>query len=1813
MSLKAVMSSKKWYVLAVLFLVVNACGCFLIHLDLKKQRAVKARVVTPAHGLIQGRECLVLRFSADMVPEDRINMPLETKPLTFHPAVPGSFWWSAPNTLCFEPAHAWPPCNEFVATFSDDRELVSADGRTVDHSQWFALRTEPLIVRSISQLPRVDAASVPEIALVFSQPVSMEELYKYATVTNIVSHRNVKYELTACDSEGSTRHKLVLQDPSTNGIKVILSKGMKSISGPLGLPGEFVWQMESVSTPPGFHLVSMSSQKACEFGPYWIDVCFDQPVSVEKADSHIRVEPPIPFTLDIIESWRSDPGVRLVGDFKPGARYVVSVSSNLASRAGVRLGRKQSRTVYMESALPGIRITSDGTYLSPNGNMLLGFDTINVARCRVRAFKLYANNVVQALQRGNRYAGTDLFGYRAHDSDLNGEVSFKDYSFSCVTNTMASRTLKLREVLGERRGAFSISFEDESRREHARHAVVVSDMGLVARRCDTNMLVWVNSLRTLDPVDGVRISVISHKNQELSSGITDANGLATVAVPLDASKGDSFVVVAEKGEDMTWLPLGASSIVGTEGSVGVRSYLAKGYEAYVYTDRGIYRPGETCHVMATVRGTDVTTPGSFPVTLEIRRPDGRLERTLKTILSANGTAEFTIDWPISSPTGGYSLEVKLPGASETLGSTVVSVEDFVPPQIKVNVKPCDAGTNGLSNVTFEVSSQYLYGTSAAGLSAAGVLQFLPQPVSFSRFKEYQFGDHRKEWHGVTLQVGKAVLDAEGKAVFSGQVSPAWRPPAVLKVVMIGTVNEFSGRAITAYASKTMDVYPFYIGIARQSQQTATGNRHTFKLAAVNPDGSVRSNAVIQCRVDSLRWTTVLKKNGGGSYGYCSEQAVTAVQTNSLRLAGGSAELCFTQAGWGEYRITAWDEESGTSTSMDFFGSDGGQGEHAGSMNNPSKVELVFDKERYVAGEEASLLIKSPFAGKALLTIESTNFISSRIIVMTNNTARLAIPVESRHAPNVYCSVVVLRPAVVEKMWSPHRAAGMAALVVDRPECRLDLKLDVPDSIRPCTKLKVGLDVRGKGGGAVNGNVTIAAVDEGICMLTGFQTPDPFTAFHGPRRAMGSLNDLYSMLVPEIEEQLDRMASEPGGGPLAGLGSRLNPVNARRFRPVALWRSVAVTGGLAQVELDVPEFTGLLRLMAVAIDNARFGAVAKAVTVKRPMVVESSLPRFLAPGDRFKMPLKISNESRSNGEAIVSLVLAGPLVADGGGTGLARKLSLAAGASTNISFVLAAAAKPGVATCEVSVAMGDDRYLDSTELAVRPASARVTKAGIGVVRPGSSAEITFEDKWLEGTEETELWVSSLPAVHLTGGLKYLLNYPYGCIEQTTSKSFPLLYLSDLAEELYPGWLTSEDVARYVDAGIRRILDMQRHDGSFGYWPGGSETIWGSIYATHFLAEARKGGYDVPEQYFNRALHFIEEWIAHDAKDGDEYNRTYGAMVLSLAGRPQSGILNRLCEKLGGTNDVGLRVHVAAALMAAGHRKDARAFLGEAGGMTSSWTDRDIGGEFRAPARDDAILLSVMLDLDPQDVSIPGLVLRLNKNQSNGRWLTTQENAMALMALGKYCRVLANRRVPVTGEVRLGDSAIEKFEEKVSHCVKIRPAGKPVRIANAGKGPMYYSWRSGGVPLNDQAESSAGIDVKRTLLELDGHEPNLQALEQGKLYFMRVNLDNMGSDLDNVVVEDLLPAGLEIENPALATSELTGLRGSAGTMNLAFRDTRDDRMVAFTGEFCVRGEYFYAVRAVTPGTFAWPAISAECMYDPAVRCLRGARKVIVKEVK
>ena len=1663
-------------------------------------------------------------------------------------------------------------------------------------------------VEKILRLRRVEQIDMsPErevmLLLVFSDTPDRNQLTRFFSMT-AYGQGEVKYRLTG--AMGTNTVMVETEPVLADRLFYELAAGLPSVSGAspadrrekgfLEMEMNMVLRGISAQTPP--------------FDPPSLRVEFTAFPDANGVKEFVAVEPDVSAAVECRDDWEGR-GLVLRGDFKPGGIYELTLKEGLPAANGSSLPKTVKRTVQFPLPSPAVRFDAPGRYLSPRGTLAVPVAAANLAEYVAGLRPVFANNLVQLALRESdayRYYGgltEDLTGARR--TATNALPESKD-------GAPVRGAVDLRALAGgEPRGAYWLELEGPDAAGDNR-LLVVTDLGVASRVFPGGAVVWVNSLRTATAATGAVVTVFARNNQVLARGKTDGRGLARLEWPPADEAAEPFLVTAELAGDLSYVDLSRTRVEQGEG-LGGEDYLEAGrVEAAVFTERGVYRPGESVFVQALARDGRMQAPEPFPALLRVRRPDGRVFRDIPVELDEYGSTRAEVTLPDYLPTGRYALELAMPGTFTVLGATSVALEDFVPPQIRVDVEPPPERGGAGDVLVFGVRSAHLFGRAASGLKVSGAATFKAAPFAPSNWPGWNFGDDEKTFAPVYRPLGTQTLDADGTAQFEAESLAAWRPPAALQMVQQATVTEASGRAVTAYGSSWLDPYPFYVGLKPAWEGSVrAGETQRVAVAEVAPDGSPAApGKALVMTLSRVTWNSVLRRNTRGRYEWKSERQVVDIRQDTLEAGGEPRDWSFAVDGAGDYMLVARDPASGAATRLSFRAGSADDEWLAWSREKPGRAELKWDKERYRPGEVARLQVRAPFAGPALLTVETDRVREARVVTLKKNTAEFEIPVTADLAPNAYCTLTLIRPAQAEAVWSAHRALGALALPVDRPGRALAVAIEAPATARPHARLSGTVTVRDEDGKPAKGLVTVLAVDEAICMLTAFATPDPAKIFTAQRALGVAAYDLYGELMPVVADQVEGTPA-PGGDGEDGLRRRLNPIKANRFKPVALWQAALPldTNGQAEIQMDLPEFSGELRLMAVAYNATQTGSTATPVKVKRDLVVQPALPRFLAIGDRCAATISLFNESAAPMKAAVRATCGGPLRAE-----VAEQIvEIPAGGSARATVPLAAGPGPGKALCTIEAEAGPESFRETIELAVRPAAGSRVAVASRVLAAGESATLAPPADWLPESLAVSGALSTLPSLELGRALDYVVHYPYGCLEQTVSGAFPLLVAGEWIERMIPSGKAAGDAVAGVPPAIFRVLSMQQEDGGFSLWPFARGTdVEASMYAVHFLVEAKAAGFEVPADRLDEALAWVrgrlDRAMASDATENDwileMQARAYLCQILARAGRPDAGWNARLREQSARLN-FAARAQTAAALLLAGEPRQALPLM-ESLALPVSRA-RVPGRLFDSDVRDAALLLSAWLDVDPENAAVARLAQYLRDRRQDGHWGNTQDDALALLAFGKLARQLPAEEQPFAGALTLPDGAEREFAGTNDVKWALEPgAGGALTASNAGPGKCYLWTRFEGVSSAPEESSAQGLSIRREFLDRAGEPIDPAALPQGELIVVRLVVDTKERLLDRLAIEDLLPAGWEIENPNLATSQQFGWLREKEEGD-RHRDARDDRMLIFTGPIQGEARFHYAVRATTPGDYALPPVTVSGMYEPEIRGVGAGGRVRV----
>ncbi|MBC8033219.1 MAG: hypothetical protein H7Y03_03680 [Chitinophagaceae bacterium] len=840
-------------------------------------------------------------------------------------------------------------------------------------------------------------------------------------------------------------------------------------------------------------------------------------------------------------------------------------------------------------------------------------------------------------------------------------------------------------------------------------------------------------------------------------------------------------------------------------------------------------------------------------------------------------------------------------------------------------------------------------------------------------------------------------------------------------------------------------------------------------------------------------------------------------------------------------------------------------------------------------------------------METDKLVSWKYVNVSKRSASVDLKITAEHIPNEYITSTLIKPHDVSDI--PLTVAhGFQNVKVEEKDRKLDVQITAQKAVRSRTRQKVS--VKAESGSYI----TLAAVDNGVLQVSGFSTPDPYHFFYASRALEVNAYDLYPLLFPELRATL----SSTGGDGELSMDKRVNPMQNKRIKIVSYWSGIAKANGSGEAafEFDIPQFSGEVRLMAVAYKNERFGSAEASIKVADPVVLSTALPRFLSPKDTVTVPVTITNTTGKAASGTATIKVEGPLQVVGSTT---QTISLAANSESRARFQVVAS--PTISTGKVSIevnALGE-KFTENTEITVRPASTLQKMTGSGSVAGGSSQRITIRtNDFLPGSSNYKLVVSRSPALELATQLSYLVQYPYGCTEQTISAAFPQLYYGDLSDLFHGSKSGKASAVSNIQEAIRKIKMRQLYSGALTLWDNeGTEHWWSTIYGAHFLLEAQKAGYDVDKSLTDPMLAYINNKLRNRETISYYYNRDqqrkiapkevpYGLFVLALANRPNISVMNYYKANPALLSLDG-RYMLAAAYALAGDKQKFRELL--PGSFSGEESVAQTGGSFYSDIRDEALALNVLYDVDAANAQIPLMAKHIAAKLKQRSWYSTQESAFSFLGLGKLAR--AASRSTVTGEVKVNGKTISSIGATAARFTPAQLGSVNVDLVTKGEGRLYYWWESEGISVSGSyKEEDNYMKVRKKFYDRYGRIISGTTFRQNDLVVVQITVEKSYSgDIDNVVVTDLLPAGFEIENPR--TKEIPGMDWIKDGSSPTQLDVRDDRINLFVNLYSAKQVYYYSVRAVSPGTYQMGPVSADAMYNGEYHSYNGGGSIRVVE--
>jgi uncharacterized protein YfaS (alpha-2-macroglobulin family) len=1551
----------------------------------------------------------------------------------------------------------------------------------------------------------------------------------------------------------------------------------------------------------------------------------------------------------------------------------LSVSDKIKDQKGKFLARTYSKTLRFKAIKPAIRLLGRGVIIPNTDKILFPFEATQLDYVDIEVFKIFESNVLQYLQYNKLDGQSGLAqvgriihqekldlaqlsaekeneGWSRYAIDLQNiiqvepgaiyqiRIGFQQDYTSYVCEQSIEGKVEIykdgnRSIMRYQRNYDGYAYEHNddpcypayyNASRFVSRNVLASNIGIIAKRdADHTTTVHLTDLKTGKKIKDARVEIYDFQHQKLGEGRA-SNGSIKIA----CERTPKTIIVKHQG---TYGYLSISDQYAnsmTEFDISGKTK-KKEVDGYIYGERGVWRPGDTIFLSFILEDKSKLYPTNHPVSIYVKDAKGT-QRYTKTTSEHNGRIYvFPIPTNTNDVTGNWKAIVEV--GNHKFYKTL-KVETIKPNRLKIIVDKKDDAVVSLykqESRKINVQSNWLHGAPASQLKAKVDLQYVDSRTYFSKFSDFRFTDPSRRLNTSINNIYDKKLNEDGAAIITipepDKNSIAGKIKANFKV----KVFELGGAFSEDNFSLDVEPFPYYVGVKVPKNRWYSSNINlksleNFDMIIVDKEGKPAANKKLSIgiyRVSNDWWYSRSRRN---IYKYASDTHTNSIITKEVitdKNGRATIEESFDKPG--SMLIRVCDTENGHCSGEFFYVNRYYDDDRSTSMSDEqltqiSRLFLKTDKEKYDSKEQVKLTVPSNKEATILLSLEQQGKVIREMWVKGKEKETIInIDLDKSMAPTLYAHVSLIQKHDQVSNDLPMRMYGVVPINVVDPQTKIQPVVEMKDKLEP--KEKYTVTVSEKNNRPMS--YTLAVVDEGLLDLTRYKTPDPWNHFYSKQSLLVKTWDNYNFVLNGYGKNLENIISVGGDGEA---GSDSGPKKANRFKPVVsfLGPFTIGVGEKQKHDLTLPNYLGSVKVMVVARDENSYGNIDKQVPVKKPVMILPSFPRVLAPGEIVELPVTVFAMEKNIKEVAVDLETSDMLTIVGEKT---QQVSFDKIGDKLTSFRIQVPDKLGIARLQLSASSGVHSVTQEIEIDIRNPNPFITEVKEQVLEPGQEWKADYALIGVEGTNEVLLEVSSLPSMNLDKRLKYLIKYPYGCLEQTTSSVFPQLYLNDITD--YDSKKQSY-IDNNIKQGIERLSRFQRTNGGLSYWPGGRYgNDWAETYAGHFLIEAKNKGYYVSSNIMKDYMRYTKERARsfslskEKKKFEDRYGKyykwkhyeqnillsqAYRLYILALNGSPELAPMNILREekKLGKYASYLL----ATAYAISGKQHIAKELL-QYGSTTAaeSYSYRySYGSEMRNRS-----LMAMCLSAIGKKSEAAQEIKEIAKDLGKGKWYSTQSTAFALLAVGKFLGDTERDDIKFKLDIPGGtaqdiQSTNSLFSYKLSDTEMKQ---KKASFKNTSKDVLFVTVISSGQPAKSDVEAySKHIDLQVYYTDLDRNTIDPTRLEQGTDFFCNVRIKHLGTrkyNIENLALSQIFPSGWEIQNSRLSSFNTVGKRD-----RYDYKDVRDDRVYTFFDLSNGETKLFSTMlNASYPGEYILPDFSCEAMYDNEIQTLKKGKKVKV----
>ncbi|MCB4797498.1 hypothetical protein LG649_01490 [Tamlana sp. PT2-4] len=1518
----------------------------------------------------------------------------------------------------------------------------------------------------------------------------------------------------------------------------------------------------------------------------------------------------------------------------------LKIHSGITNAYGFKLKNTVTKEITFEEIKPDVKLLQNGTILPTSENLKFNFEAVNLKAVDITIIKIFEDNVLQFLQNNNLKGSsellrvarpiakktinlskykTDLSNWRSYAVDLKEiinpdpgaiyrvEVSFKkQYSnYKCATEDTSEI---IEEVINYDQEAEETSnwdndyyYEDydydwrESdnpcnnsyyRNKKISSNILASNIGVIVKQgTKNNYFVAVSDIITTNPIADAEVKFYNYQQQLIGKQKTDTEG----KLEFPATSKAYFAVVT-KNKISTYVKLNDGNALSVSKFDVSGAELKRGFKGFIYGERGVWRPGDTLHLSFMLNDKNNKLPEDHPVKLEIFDPYGTLSYSSINTNGLNNFYKFTVPTQSDDYTGSWMAKVSVGGA---IFNKELKIETIKPNRLKIKTSITDKITTANKPINGNLEALWLHGAIAKNLKTDVTVTFNSIKTKFKAFPSFEFDDPTKTFSGKEQLVYNGKINNEGKAQFSFNAYTGNSAPGLLKATYVSKVYEEGGDFSTDAFSVTHAPYSSFVGLLTPKGDAArnmllTDTKHRFEVATVNAYGqpTAVNNLKVTIYKVNYNWWWNEDEDNLSSFDVSSsrnEEFSTTVSTNSQGKGVFEFELKYPE--WGRYLVYVYNKESGHATGKTVFIDWPGWAGKARKGDPSSATMLSFstDKVDYKVGDKALVTFPSSGSGRALVTIENGSGIIKSIWVKANKgDTKFDLPITADMTPNVYINISLLQNHNNTKNDLPIRMYGLKGINVENPETKLEPKITMPSVLKP--EEEVTIKVTEAKGKAMT--YSIAIVDEGLLDLTRFKTPNPWYTFY-KKEALGVKTwDIYDDVIGAFGGNINQVFSIGGDGMLQASKNK----KANRFKPVVIYKGpFTLDKNKSKThKIKIPKYIGAVKTMVVAHnpDTEAYGSSEKSTPVKKPLMVLASIARKVVPGEKVRVPVTVFAMDKNIKNVNVNIKPNTVFKV----IGKSSKSLYFSNPDEKMVYFDVEVLKDGVGKIDVNVSGHGKNASYSLELDAFNPNPVTIEATDFVLQPNASQNINFNTFGVSGTNNVKLEVSAFPSIDFTGRLQYLIAYPHGCVEQTTSAAFPQLYINDIFN-------ISEDekdkTQKNIQLAIDKLAKFQKSNGGFSYWQNQSyANDWATSYVGHFLIEAEKKGFVLPLDFKKRWLNYQQKESQNWESSNNQLAQAYRLYTLALANTADKASMNRFRElaKQDKLDEVA-KLRLAAAYALSGKKSVAKDLIKHFNLITDLDKIEYSTSNYGSKHRNLAMILETYILLD--DASKAKIIADIIAAElSSNNYMSTQTTSYCLLVMSKYATYVGNKGINLTYSFNGNKNKSTKTNKAVIiDGFNVNNGNNSIKIKNNEDNIIHVKLINSGIlPIGSEKIVQKNITSSIVFTDKSGKQIDVTNINQGTNFVANITLvNNTSSNVENVALKALFPSGWEIINSRFNT-------GNSINSKIVHEDIRDDR-VNFYFDFKPNQTKTFKVllNASYLGNYYLPGLQAEAMYN------------------